>query len=427
MDFNTLLQKADSNKMLDEIVHRALHDNGELKPPPQLNRKTIFTMENIAREKKLPMCETKRIAAIMWALRLLRSYYQEEEHWEDVSERLAKLVTYVLLLIKKQQNSSRDFLLYCHDFCLTIREFIENVKVVYKDLVTFCLMPLIETINANNIHVLVKKSLLLFLTDLVNMDTMEWTDDMMTSFQPHLIKLSEWVLFECGDYEVQFIAFSFICMLTPVPREDRRRFAKTLFSRKPTICKKFSRMNFKDFDGGLKELMSVINDNRKDEKKYIYSLKCDYAIIDQHFLKNRDLKVHFSTASSRLIIECFSHKLQPFTEIEKSSITSFEIEVVERKEDPEEISLKLFLVLKQNYRNYFDKVYEYGEVCLLFSTRRTAEILRDFVLPLIYPDFYTEVIGQNLDLFLEKMSEIENHPKTIHKDMELVTNISRRQ
>lgn len=53
MDFNTLLQKADSNKMLDEIVHLALHDNGELKPPPQLNRKTIFTMENIAREKKL--------------------------------------------------------------------------------------------------------------------------------------------------------------------------------------------------------------------------------------------------------------------------------------------------------------------------------------------------------------------------------------
>lgn len=66
-------------------------------------------------------------------------------------------------------------------------------------------------------------------------------------------------------------------------------------------------MNFKDFDGvstniiaveywqkinwilfqGLKELMNVINNKRKDEKKYIYSLKCDYAIIDQHFLKNR--------------------------------------------------------------------------------------------------------------------------------------------
>lgn len=52
-------------------------------------------------------------------------------------------------------------------------------------------MPLIETINAKNIHVLVKKSLLLFLTDLVNMDTMEWTDDMMQSFQPHLY-VSTW-------------------------------------------------------------------------------------------------------------------------------------------------------------------------------------------------------------------------------------------
>lgn len=61
MDFNTLLQKADSNKMLDEIVHLALHDNGELKPPPQLNRKTIFTMENIARERKLV---SKRIESI---------------------------------------------------------------------------------------------------------------------------------------------------------------------------------------------------------------------------------------------------------------------------------------------------------------------------------------------------------------------------
>lgn len=56
--------------------------------------------------------------------------FQEEEHWEDVSERLAKLVTYVLLLIKKQQNSSRDFLLYCHDFCLTIR--VPYLFLLYK-------------------------------------------------------------------------------------------------------------------------------------------------------------------------------------------------------------------------------------------------------------------------------------------------------